>query len=554
MAAVTFALPWAWLWLLALVPVVVLHFLCKKEREWPVSALFLWEGVRPDRPRFVERILARFDLLLALQILAVLLSAFALSRPSREALRSAGATCLVLDASAPAAAEGLREKILAAAEGVIRGSAGPWVVISWAEPPEILVPPTSELSLALAELAKYAPRLTRRPQLAQALALLPQGWPRVVVITPDPQGIAGAEVLPVPRPPNLGITAFSVRPSPDGLRYEAFLRVLNATESYQDVQVRVVSEAGEFWARRTVPPGEEEEVVLVLPGARAGAFVAELGPTDAFPWDNVRYFVLRGGEVRVGWLGEEDRYLWAALRAAAPVRRAQENPDLFVVVSTHVSQSPPGPCLVVNGSLPELVKLGEEEAGPLRAAANRLLTHISLVEWRLGRVTRYALPSGAEVLLWAGDVALLFLWEGPEGRRAALALDPARSNLPLLPDFPILVRNLLAWLLPQEPAESAVVGEAVPIPDGFSVVTEEGSVEGVWVPQKPGLFRLEGPRGSQPLAVNVPWEASFAAGAAKQEAKELEPTKALLPLWPWATLALVLVLSAEAALFLGKSG
>ena len=549
----SFASPWAWLWLAAVVPVVVLHFLRKKERDWPVSALFLWEGIKPDRPRFVEHLRARFDLLLALQVLAVVLSAFTLSRPGLEVQRAAGATCLVLDASAPTAADGVRDKILAAAAEVLRSSAGPWTVLSWAEPPEVLVPPTSDPSLVWAGLRRYAPRLTRRPALAQALALLPQPWPRVVVLTPDPTGIQGAEVIGVPRPENLGITAFSVRPSPDGLRYEAFLRVLNATESYQDVEVRVASEAGEFWARRTLPPGEEEEMVLVLPGARAGAFVAELRPTDAFPWDNTRYFVLRGGEVGVGWLGPEDRYLWAALRAATPVRRVQANPDLFVVTAP-VPHEPPGPCLVVNASLPGMHALGEEEAGPLRAAASPLLEHLSLGEWRMSRVRRYALPPGAEVLLWAGDVPLLFLWEGPEGRRAALALDPARSNLPLLPDFPILVRNLLAWLLPQEPAESAVVGEAVLLPAGFALLTEEGAVEGVWVPQSPGLFRLEGPQGVRLLAVNVPWEASRGAEGGGTEVRSPGPTQALFPLWPWAALSLVGVLIAEAWLFLRRGG
>jgi hypothetical protein len=41
---VSFAAPWAWLWVLALLPVFILHFLRKKERDWPVSALFLWVG------------------------------------------------------------------------------------------------------------------------------------------------------------------------------------------------------------------------------------------------------------------------------------------------------------------------------------------------------------------------------------------------------------------------------------------------------------------------------------------------------------------------------
>ncbi len=549
-----FAFPWAWLWLFSLVPVLILYFLRKRERDWPVSALFLWEGVRPDRPRFLEQMRAQVDLLLFLQVLAVVLAAATLSRPEREIVRPAGATLLVLDASAPTAAEGTREEIRKAAEEVLRGSAGPWAIVLWAEPPEILVPPTQDLGQALAQLNRYEPRLTRRPELARALALLPEPWPRVVVITDDPAGITGAEVVLVPRPENLGISAFSVRPSPDGLRYEAFLRAFNATQSYKDVQIRLISEAGEFWASRLIPPGEEEEVVLVLPGARAGAFVAELRPKDAFLWDNVRYFVVGGGEVRVAWAGAEDRYLWAALRAVAPVQRVSRDPDLLVAVSVDLSAEPQRPCLLVGAGFPGASRVGEAAAGPLRPAESPVWENLSLAEWRLGRVWLQEVPAEAQVLLWAGDVPILFVWESPYGRRAALAVDLSRSNLPLLPAFPILIHHLLRWLLPQEPEEGAVVGEALTLPPGFSVATEEGAVEGVFVPKKPGLFRVDGPNGQRLLAVNVPWEVFRPREGKLEEFRALAPAKTLLPLWPWTALALLLVLGAEAALFLWRGG
>ena len=550
----SFAAPWAWLWVLALLPVFILHFLRKKERDWPVSALFLWEGVRPDRPRFVERLRARFDLLLLLQVLAVILGALALSRPEREIVRPAGPTLLVLDASASMAAEGMREKVLAKAKDIVGESTGPWAAVLWAEPPALLFPSTSDRELVLSELDQYGPRLTPRPELHEALALLPEPWPRVVVITDNPKEITGAEVVAIPRPENVGITAFSVRPSPDGVRYEAFLRVVNATSAYKDMQIRVISEAGEFWASRLVPPGEEEEVVLVLPGARAGAFVAELRPTDSFPWDNVRYFVLEGGEVATTWLGLEDRYLWAALRAGVSAYRVSENPDLFVAVSTNLSSEPPGPCLLVASGCPGAAILGEAEAGPLSAAPNPLLENLSLSDWRIGRVYRQEVPPGAQVLLWAGEIPILFLWESSGGRKAAFAADLSRTNLPLLPDFPILIRNLLSWLLPQRPEGNIIVGQSVELPPGFSVVTELGAVQDLWVPEKPGIFRIETPRGPKWLAVNVPWETVGPEAPLAAEVPKPLPAKASLPLWPWATVAFLFVLGAEALVFLWRGG
>ncbi len=297
----TWELPWAWLWLLALIPVVLLYFLRRRERDFPVSALFLWEGVRPDQPHFLQRLRHRFDLLLFLQALAVVLFAFALSRPAFFALKPSGATLLVLDASASTASEAVAEKIRAEAKRLVRESSGPWAAVLWTDPPATLAGPTSSQAEILRALDLYRPTLRRRPPLARALALFPEPWPRVVVITDNPAGVIGAEVIQVERPPNLALTAFSVRPTPDGTRYEAFLRVLNATPKYQDVQVRVRTEAGEFWASRLLPPGGEEDLVLPLFGARAGAFVAELLPGDPFPWDNVRYFAFSTGTVRVAF-------------------------------------------------------------------------------------------------------------------------------------------------------------------------------------------------------------------------------------------------------------
>lgn len=550
MAAVTFALPLAWLWLLSLVPVVILHFLRRKERDWPVSALFLWEGIRPDRPHLLQRLRRRLDLLLFLQALAVILFAFVLSRPMAFAVRPSGATLLVLDGSAFTAARPVAERVKAEAKRVVEESAGPWAVLLWADPPALLCPPTSSRGEVLRALERYSPTLARRPPLAQALALLPEPWPRTVVITADPAGIPGAEVIQVARPANLAITAFSVRPTPDGTRYEAFLRLLNATGRFQDVQVRVRTEAGEFWTSRLLPPDAEEDVVLPLSGARAGAFVAELLPEDAFPWDNVRYFAFSTAAFRVAWWGPEERYLWAALRAAAPLVRAEKDADLHVIVSSQLEVEPQGPALFVAAGSPAGPRGAARDAGPLRAAPSPLLAHVSLGKFRIARVHELRLPAGAEVLAWAGDLPLLATWEGPNGRRIFFSADLSASNLPLLPDFPVLIRNLLGWLLPEEPAPLLVVGESLRLPEGFRVITEAGAVEGVWVPERPGLFELRRPQGPGYIAVNVPWEASRPPlPAGPSEEPRVAQARMDLPLWPWALFLLLPLLLGEALLF-----
>lgn len=549
-----FAQPWAWLWLLAVVPVIILYFLRRREKEWSVSALFLWEGIRPDQPLFLERLRQRLDLLLLLQILAVAFFSFSLSHPTVVVSRPSGATLLVLDGSAPAAARGMREKMLAAAREVLENSAGPWAVILWADPPALLCAPTSRPEEVLHGLSQYRANLARRPELAQALALLSEPWPRVVVITPDPPSVPGVEVVAVERPENLGITAFSVRPTPFGTGYEAYVRVFNGQKKYCDAQIRVRTEAGEFWASRLLPPEGEEDVIIPLSGLLAQTFAAELLPSDDFPWDNLRYFAFSGARLGVAWHGQEDRYLWAALRAVASVARTQANPDLTVAVAIDLGEEPLGPLLLWAAGSPACPRGNVREAGPLRAAPSPLLSHISLDRIRLTQVYEVGVPQEATVILWAGDLPLLAIWESPRGRRALFAGNLETSNLPILPDFPILVRNIFGWLVPPQPAPVLLVGQGVALPPDVQVVAGEEMFSGVWVPDQPGLYELRGPNRREYLAVNVPWEASLPPIPEVLPAVEARGAEMEKPLWPWILVLLGPLLFLEAFLYERRGG
>lgn len=228
--------------------------------------------------------------------------------------------------------------------------------------------------------------------------------------------------------------------------------------------------------------------------------------------------------------------------------------DLYVAVSTELAAEPAGPALLVAAGSPGCPGMGFRPAGALRAEPSSLLAHVSLEKFRIAKVYALRLPPGAKVLAWAGELPLLVLWESPHGRRAFLTAELGSSNLPLLPDFPVLVRNLLGWLLPEEPAPLLEVGETLRLPPGYAVLSEAGPVEGLWSPEKPGLYELRRPDGTGYVAVNVPWEASqppppWEASPPKQNRAEIAS-----PLWPWVLLALLPLLLGEALLFVGGRG
>ncbi|QAA76659.1 MAG: hypothetical protein BIP78_0893 [Candidatus Bipolaricaulis sibiricus] len=548
----SFLLPWAWAWAASGLGVLVLYLLRRREREQPVSALFLWERVPPDRATRLERVLARFDLLLLLQLVAVGLFASALAHPVIRVPRSAGATAIVLDGSASMTAAGRVEEALAHVRELISGSAGPWAVVVWADPPQVLVPPTDHRDEALALLGAFRPTLGGRPPLGQVLALVPSGFGRTVVVTDDPPADPGIEIVPLAPRDNLAIVAFGARATPDGTGYEAVVRVRNDTERYHDVQVAVHTGAATYLGSRLLAPGSEDLFVFQL-GIVPATLRAELRPQDDFPWDNVRYHAFEGATtVRVRWLGEDDRYLWAALQAALPAERVTTGPwDLTVAVRAELPVSPSGPTLLVAAGSPEASVGPAQAAGPLRGEASPILRHVVAEDFRATAVHTVELPVDAVVDLWAGDRPALARWEHPGGRRALLALDLTRSNLPVVVDFPILLGNILRWLLPVRSRPTLVVGEAIELPPGAEVVTPSGPVSGVWTPDRPGLFEVRGAR-RDTVAVNVPYEESLPGRAVPARDAPWSTVVADLAAWPWLAVAAFVVLVAEWGLALRR--
>jgi len=285
--------------LAATLVVVLLYFLRRQARRVPVPALFLWERLPRGEAARLERLWPRLDLLLFLQLLAVVLFSLAAADPALVRTRPAGATLVVLDSSASMCAAGLAEEARAQARAAIRATAGPWAVVAWRQPLEVLTPPTRDRGEALAALDRYRPTLSARPPLGQALAAFPRPWDRIVVISDDPPPGEGFQVVALPPPENYALRSFSLRPQPDGSGYQVLVRVANETHSYADLSLTIQAGGSEYMKSLLVPPDSEETFVLPYQGPLAEGLVAQIFPRDAFPWDNVRYFAPGLGPVRV---------------------------------------------------------------------------------------------------------------------------------------------------------------------------------------------------------------------------------------------------------------
>jgi|Deesub1362A_J573_1020465.scaffolds.fasta_scaffold03741_2 hypothetical protein len=529
--------------------VVLIYFLRRQPRPVHVPALFLWERLPPGQPRWLSRLFPQLDLLLLLQLAAVAALAVGAADPARVGLRPGGATLLVLDASASMSAQGVADQTRQAAQAVVQATGGPWAVISWAQPTEVLVPLTPEPDQVRAALDRYRPGLAARPPLSHALTLLPHQWARIVIITdrPPSQLPPRAELILIPSPNEFSLTAFAVRPQPDGSGFQLLVRVRNHTDQYQDLPLVVQAGETRFFQALLLPPRAEETLFLPYYGPLGEGLVAELAREDGFPWDNRRYFAPGLVGCRVRWLGQQQPYLWAALVASGGAELALEPPwDLTVAVGTSLEEPPPGPALLVEAGTPEAPLGPPQPPGEWSAQADPLLGGVDVSDWVVPHVRPVELPEGAQVALLAGELPAVARWESAAGKRVLLTFPIHGSSLPASTGFPLLVRNVLQWLLPWRTGAQYVVGESVALPPGAEVLTPAGPASGVWVPEAPGLYEVRRGGRRELVAVNLPPADQVEEGGALPLATPTlsEPVRRQDPVWGWfAGLALALLLA-----------
>ena len=221
-----------------------------------------------------------------------------------------------------------------------------------------------------------------------------------------------------------------------------------------------------------------------------------------------------------------------------------------------------------------LFSVGEMRAvaGPVRVAEHLLTRFVDWENIQVAQARMTSPPPGSQILVEAAGLPLVFVSE-VEGRRlAVLTFDLHDSDLPLQVAFPILLVELVSYLAPSQALEDVDLrpGQAVDINPGSQVTqVEVTSPSGRMVRLEPsasgfrfthtdelGLYqaRYIGPevQGSDLFAVNlfepaessirptpeVPILASTAGGAPANEVGQRE-------LWPWVTLAALLLLMIE---------
>ncbi len=537
------------LFLFALGGVVILfHFLRRQRQRYRVSALFLWEGLRSDHHSFVERIRSRIDLLLLLQLLALILLVSALSRPALLApVQHLHGMAIVLDGSASMQTivkAGVSRHEIAKQYALTlleRFPTTPVTILQLSSAPEILFHLSADHSKARQALQAAQPTLLSDGSINLLAGMIAsQGgidhFAKIIYFTDHPLTCPLAYQLAqrgfqqqiISGGSNVAIDTFTMRENIDRPGSTAFIRLANQSERFVDAVLRISDGVRALRFDIFLLPNERRDYILPFPVHEGTTFTASIDSDDDFLFDNDRFFAFEPPiQRRIRWLGREDRFLQAAINIIwNAIFVAADDPgpvDLIIANNTTLPADVQGNILLINSAIEEMIDIGDKiHGGPVAVETLRdpLLTGIAVEGLRVWSLSDVTFPDG-ELLLSSGGEPLLYRFTDFQRRLIFFAADLRWTNLPLTVDFPILVNNILAWFqpIPHRSFNQSgtpiwhVIGEPLPLdrfPDLQKIIDSNGnalilSEDSRYIrPSQPGFYRIVTGRGTYYLAVNIP--------------------------------------------------
>ncbi len=477
-----------WLFLLGLLPVIViLHSIAVRWRRTPVSSLVFWNEVLRERRTSVRIRRLLKNLSLILEVLVVMLLAFALAGPRLpgRGYAAAGDTVLVLDGTASMKTrEGARTRFeLARARaldvlgGLRRGAR--MALVTAGHAPRLALPFTANRDVLRRAIQGAMP--TDEPgdlkdSMLFALALRDARRGDQVILVTDgafeslgdlDTSVPWMRILTVGTPrDNVGITGLSFRRTLLGEEtYEMFLAVHNFGRAPVTVPLAVTADRTAVFSRTvSLAAGELRTLSVPWKGSTTGRIEARIQTEDDFPVDDRAYAVFAPARsVRVLVVGPGSFFLQKALESlpGVTVHAAAEPEALKDAAGTHdvvvfdgvepppleagnficFAAVPPNLPIRVTGQLARPSVTGWSRSNPL-------LESISLSGLTIGSALRLETGPGFTPLAVSHEEPLMLSWDQSGLKVLLVGFDPAQSDFPLRTGFPLLLANALTWFFP----------------------------------------------------------------------------------------------------------
>jgi len=501
--------PLALIGLVSLPIIVAFYMLRLRRRDVPVGSTFLWQQLVRDVEANAPWQRLRFSWLLVVQLLIAAIVVGAATRPFTATTSDLAANVvLIVDTSASMAARtddedrmaDARERARAVVERLPEG--GRITVVAAADTAAVLVSETDDRDAALEAIdgigATQLPGdLTDAFALASALAARDSDSTVVVVSDANadelPAGGVEAPVL-VERvgttDANQSVAALSVLRRAGGAQLDLFAAVANPSSADATRRLEVYADGSLVDARElTIPAGQRSEVLIGTVPATASGVEARLADSDALAADDRAFAVVpTEAAVRALVVGPGNPYLENGLALLPRL-------ELFAVgaagyddaIAGAQEAGTPYGLVVFDGVLPEAAPdaatlyLDPPDDGPYGGVTGRidrpvidrtdpdepLLRFVDLSSVHVGRARSMEPADGVRGIVTTprGD-PLVGVGEDAGRRMAFIAFDLGESDLPLQVAFPLLLSNLVDYLVSAEEGilpSSMRLGQSLPV-------------------------------------------------------------------------------------------
>ncbi len=546
---------------LGLIPVVILLYLLKLRRtEMVISSTALWRKSLQDLTANAPFQKLRKNLLLLLQILALLLLVFALARPF---LRTTGASghsiCLLIDRSASmqtregdsARLDAAKREALAIVNDLRGGDK--IMVVTFAENSNVLCELTDDrfrLRQAINSIEASDTRTKIRDALlvAHSLKLTVPDLRLIIMsdgrISDDEELGARAFDLSFVQVgesrDNAGIVSFSTRKPAGGEgECQSFILVHNESSEPLDATLTLYFDDAALAVEEVAAaPGGDHEVVFAHPDLGSGVLRAELDHDDHLAADNRAWLTLRPTAMiktlLVSKSGSTGEYWLKRVMLLDPrVELSAIEPsdygvtdeyDLTIFDGFAPEELPPGSVLFINSVPPAMgvEVVGTVENPPVLAkdGEHPAMRFLNPQNVGIRKAMRLALPEGSRELISSTEGALIADVSRGDRQILVVAFGIEDSDWPLKLSFPLFIQNLLAWVPRSAMAAETFIKTGrpmtiMPLPDieAATVTSPDGARQAVQLdPMRPvffgateraGIYTVERGGEVEQLAVNL---------------------------------------------------
>ncbi|GAB4504897.1 MAG: BatA and WFA domain-containing protein [Anaerolineales bacterium] len=491
-----FLTPAAFGFLALAIPILLLYMLKLRRKPVQVSSTLLWEQLLRDRQANAPWQKLRRNLLLFLQLLILAALSLALARPAVQTpVVASGSLIVLLDASASMNADDLTpsrfEAARRAVQDLINGlpPASRLTLILVGHTPQVLA--AAETDPARLREALSSAQVTQGSADWQAAFALAggaaQGAREVTTVIVSDGGLpekglpslpGEVRYLPIGADDdNLAVTALALRtsasgpPGLSGAEGQLFAEVTNYGQTERVVLLSFYLDNALLTARRlSLLPASSQNLTLDDLPDQPGVYQARLldaggsAKLDALSLDDSAFAVYQAASARhVLLISKGNLFLeqmLAALPGIQPFRALPgpdgapqipaEHFDLYVLDGLLPDPLPPGNLLFVNPASNPLFPVGEpfNNMSGLQVHDHPLTRFVDWSNVHVMQARSVQLPGWAETLVGTQAGPLVFAGETNGRRIAALTFDLRESDLPLQVAYPILLSNLVDYLVP----------------------------------------------------------------------------------------------------------